>query len=76
MIAMRIGPVDGLTAFLFALLSIAVAVVAGYAVYVDASRRGNSNAVLLGLFIGFFTVLGIVPGFVALLLYPYGRGVD
>ena len=60
----------------FALLSFVIAIIVGYAVYVDARRRDDPNAVLLGLFIGFFTLLGIVPGFLALLLYLYGRGID
>ena len=60
----------------FGLLSFVAALIVGYAVYIDASRRNNPNAVLIGLFVGFFTVLGIIPGFIALLLYLYGRGID
>ena len=60
----------------FALLSFITALIVGYAVYVDAHRRDNPNAVLVGLFVGFFTLLGIIPGFLALLLYVYGRGID
>lgn len=67
---------SGNSVFLFAVSSVVVAVIVGYAVYVDASRRGNPNAILLGLFVGFFTSLGLLPGFVALLLYLYGRGID
>lgn len=61
---------------LFGLLSLVTAVIGGYAVYVDARRRDNPNAIPIGLFIGFFTLLGIIPGFLALLLYLYGRGID
>ena len=68
--------VGGGSVLFFALLSFVTAIIVGYAVYVDALRRENPSAVLLGLFVGFFTLLGIIPGFLALLLYLYGRGID
>lgn len=63
----------GLGLALFLLLA---AGIVGYVVYVDAERRNNPNAVMVGLFVGIFTFLGLFPGFLALLLYMYGRGVD
>lgn len=63
----------GLGLVLFLLLA---AGIVGYVVYVDAERRNNPNAVMVGLFVGIFTFLGLVPGFLALLLYMYGRGID
>lgn len=48
----------------------------GIVVSVDATRPNKPNAMMVELFAGIFTFLGLIPGFLARLLYMYCRGTE
>ncbi len=63
----------GFDLFLGGLLALILAVVLGYWVYKDATKRGNDNAMLWALVVGILTLLTIVGGLIGLLVYVWQR---
>ncbi len=64
---------DGIGLFPVGLVALVLAVVFAYWVYTDATGRGSDDAALWALVVGILTLLTIVGGLVALLVYVWKR---
>lgn len=71
---LQIGGIMVLLAFLFFIAWIGVAVIAGYYIYSDASKRGNEDAIFWGIGIAILFFLGIVPGILGIVAYYLLQG--
>lgn len=63
----------GFDLFSAGLIALILAVVLGYWVYTDATKRGNDNAMLWALVVGILTLLTIVGGLIGLAVYVWKR---
>lgn len=73
MITVLQGGGFGFDLFSAGLIALVLAVVLGYWIYTDATKRGNDNAVLWALVVGILTLLTIVGGLLGLVIYIWKR---
>lgn len=72
MVLQAIG-VGGPRFFRMGLFVLIIAAAMAYWVYTDAEKRGKDNALLWGLGVGILTLLTLLGGIVALIVYVWKR---
>jgi hypothetical protein len=59
--------------FSMGLVALILAIVLGYWVYTDATKRSNDNALFWGLGVGILTLLTLLGGILAFVIYLWKR---
>lgn len=70
---LQIGNAGGTDLLSFGILILVIAVILTYWVYKDATGRGRDNALLWALGIGVLTLLTLLGGLIAFVIYLYTR---